>query len=75
MISSWGQGPLESPQSLTRQARLTTSLLDAQPQYAAPSAAARSEQALCDALAERAGVRVKYGSVGPTARDVFERNG
>lgn len=68
-------GRLELPRCLAQQAQLTTTLFDAQPQYAAPPAAARSEQALCDALAERAGVRVKYGSVGPTARDVFERNG
>jgi adenylosuccinate synthase len=62
---------LELPQSLTEQAELTQQLFAAQPSYTTHRDA--SPEALCRQLAERAAVPVKYGSAGPSATAVTER--
>jgi adenylosuccinate synthase len=64
---------LELPRGLVAQKRLTSRLFEVEPRYARLEDASKSPERLCVALQERAGVRVKYGSVGPTARHVFER--
>jgi adenylosuccinate synthase len=67
--------PLELPRGLSEQERLTGVLLGAAPCYSAPDAAAQSPERLCEALFQRLGVDVRYGSVGATASAVFERPG
>jgi adenylosuccinate synthase len=66
-----GQEHLPLPSSLAEQERLTRLLLEVEPLYARLAnitpAAARA------VLSERTGVPVKYGSLGPTARAVFEQ--
>ncbi|MES1184072.1 MAG: adenylosuccinate synthetase [Myxococcales bacterium] len=61
---------LELPGSLDEQAALTQQLFAAEPHYAAVSDA--TPEALCQKLAERAAVPVKYGSSGPSSGAIRE---
>ena len=62
---------LELPGSLSEQAELTQQLFGAEPSYTTHTDA--SPEMLCERLAERAGVPVKYGSAGPSSGAVRER--
>ncbi len=66
-----GHERLPLPKSLAEQERLTHLLSEVEPLYARLSSV--TPAAACALLSERAGLAVKYGSVGPTASAVFEQ--